>query len=278
MPLTDFIDRHIGETAYLFGKGKSLVGYDFKQAGKLRCAINDVIQYVPDCTYGFANDGVQNWKDVYKKGQTLFQPKRCLGEYDSTQPGAVNCDVVTYDDTRNDLRLSLSKQEIAELPTIRRGTLGSALQILYVMGIRSVYMVGFDGGTYHAEGFEWRTRLRADHGKDYDAIRSAAIDAAFIMGIALKFHNHDHTMEANGKEYVRFTSNAMALGRPYAQGEVASFAPHVVRELIVADAAERYTPPTREESPQPERAVAPMPEREVAIMPQAKKRGRKPKQ
>jgi len=271
MQLTDFIDRHKGETAYLFGKGPSLSGYDFGQAGSLRCAINDVIAHVPDCKYGFANDGVEKWKDVYKKGQILFQSKRCLGEYDSTQLGAVDCEVVTYDDTRNDLRLSLSQREIAELPTIRRGTLGSAIQILYVMGVRSIYMVGFDGGGVHADGYNWRTKLRADHAIDYNAIRSAAIDAAFIMGIALKFHNTDHTMEPNGKQFVRFTSNSFVATKPYAQGEVASFAPHIVRQLLAANAAERYTPPFR--AAEPEAAIAP--QHETAIMPAAKKRARK---
>lgn len=270
MVLSDFINRHAGQTAWLFGKGPSLSTFDFKTAGPLRVAINDVIAHIPDCTYGFANDGVKPWANVYQKEQILFQPNRCLGEYDSTKPGAVACRVVTYDDTCNDVRLSLSRPEIAELPTIRRGTLGSALQILHVMGVKAVHLVGIDGGGTHAPGFEWKTRLRADHAKDYNAIRSAAIDAAFIMGIALKFQNIDHTMETNGKIFVRMLKNCFAQAVPYAQGEIAAFSPRVAGELISTRSAEIFVPPTRAETPAPEIAAAPMPAKEAAVIPTKK--------
>jgi len=74
MSLIPFLNRHAGQTAWLFGKGPSLSTFDFKTAGPLRVAINDVIAHVPDCVFGFANDGVSKWKDAYKPGQTLFQP------------------------------------------------------------------------------------------------------------------------------------------------------------------------------------------------------------
>jgi hypothetical protein len=208
-------------------------------------AINDVIAHVPDCVYGFANDGVAKWKDAYRKGQILFQPSRCMHEYDSTQPGALACDVVTYEDESDDRRLAESVERLAKSLCIRRGTLGSALQILHIMGVRSVHMVGIDGGGKHAEGIEWKTRLRHDHARDYNAIRSAAIDSAFIMGIALKFHNHDHTMETNGRVYVRFLKNALAQEQHYASGEIASFSPKIANELIGCRAAEPYAAPVK---------------------------------
>ena len=263
MSLIPFLNRHAGETAWLFGKGPSLSTFDFKNAGQLRFAINDVIAHIPGCTYGFANDGVAKWSDVYCKGQTLFQPTRCLNEFDSTAPGAVACDVVTYQDTPDDGRLSLPREELATLLTIRRGTLGSALQIMHIMGIRSIHLVGFDGGGRHAEGYQWRTRLRNDHAKDYNAIRNAAIDAALIMGIALRFHNHDHTMETNGKIFVRFTRNSAAEGEPYFLGEVASFNPKVAGDLINARAAEVFTPPAKQEI----ETAAIQPAKETATLP-----------
>ena len=276
MSLVPFLNRHAGETAWLFGKGQSLSTFDFKTAGSLRVAINDVIAHVPDCKYGFANDGVAKWSDVYKQGQTLFQPARCMGEYDSTKPDAVACDVVTYDDTHNDLRLGFSRKEIAELPTIRRGTLGSAIQILHVMGVRTIHMVGFDGGCHHAEGFQWRTRLRADHGSDYNAIRSAAIDAAFILGIALKFHNTDHNMENNGRKYVRFLKNAAAQAVHYSRGEIASFSPIIAGQLVSSNAAEYFEPPTQREV-EVETAVLPVIQAEKAVIIQTKKAKKKGK-
>jgi len=263
--LTRFLGIHAGETAWLFGKGPSLSTFDFKTAGKLRVAINDVIAHIPDCIYGFANDGVARWQDAYSPGQILFQPSRCLHEYDSTQPGAVRCEVVTYEDGTDDYRLALPPAQLAERLTIRRGTLGSALQILHIMGVRTVHLVGIDGGGRHAEGYEWKTRLRNDHAKDYDSIRSSAIDAAFIMGIKLKFHNQDHTMETNGRVYVKMTRNCFAEARPYALGEVASFSPKIANELISNRCAEPFLPPIQT----PIREAAIMPPDENATMPKA---------
>ena len=246
MPLVQYINRHAGETAWLFGKGPSLSTFDFKTAGPLRVAINDVIAHIPDCLYGFANDGVAKWRDVYHPHHTLFQPVRCMHEFDSRISGAVDCHVVTFLDDSEDRRLALPRAQLAEIIAIRRGTLGSALQILHVMGISTVHMVGIDGGCAHADGFQWRTRLRADHQRDYNTIRSAAIDAAHIMGITLKFHNQDHTMETNGRVFVRMIRNCFVQAEPYREGEIASFAPNVADEVISNRGAEPYSPPTQQ--------------------------------
>lgn len=243
MVLSDFINRHAGETAWLFGKGPSFSTFDFKTAGPLRVAINDVIAHVPDCKYGFSNDGVEKWRDCYRPEHVLFQPSRCLHEFDSTAPGAVACKVVTYRDDSEDRRLGHTREQLAECMAIRRGTLGSAIQILHIMGVRAIHMVGIDGGGTHADGIEWRTRLRHDHHRDYNAIRSAAIDAAHIMGITLKFHNHDHTMETNGKVFVRMTRNCFAQAEPYREGEIASFSPKIAAELVSNRSAEPWSAP-----------------------------------
>lgn len=266
MSLLPYLNRHAGETAWLFGKGPSLSTFDFKTAGPLRVAINDVIAHIPNCLYGFANDGVAKWKDVYKPHHTLFQPSRCFHEYDPTPPGAVDCKVVPFYDTCDDPRLGWTAKQLAtDGLTIRRGTLGSALQILKIMGVKAVHMVGIDGGGQHAEGYEWKTRLRADHANDYNAIRSAAIDAAFIMGIALRFHNLDHTMENNGKLFVRMLKNCFANGMPYALGEIASFSPAIANQLISCRAAEPFSPPVQKPI-EIETAAAPMPARESAVI------------
>lgn len=273
MSLIPFLNRHAGETAWLFGKGPSLSTFDFKTAGPLRVAINEVIAHVPDCKYGFSNDGAGKWRDVYSPGQILFQPSRCLGEFDSTIPGAVAADVVTYPDIQDDTRLALPRNELAELLTIRRGTLGSALQILHIMGVSTVHLVGIDGGGTRAPGYVWRTRLRNEHAKDYNAIRNAAIDSASIMGITLKFHNHDHTMETNGKIFVRFLNNSFAEGIPFALGEIASFNPKTVQQLLNASAAELYTPPEKPKPEPIETSAAPMQAVESAVI--TTKKGRK---
>lgn len=244
--LIPFLNRHAGETAWLFGKGPSLSTFDFNTAGPLRAAINDVIAHVPDCTYGFANDGVRAWRDCYRPGHVLFQPERCMHEYDTRIPGAVDCQVVIYQDDSDDRRLVIPRDQLAEMLTIRRGTLGSALQILHVMGIATVHMVGIDGGGQHAAGYEWKTRLRQDHARDYDAIRSAAIDAAFLMGMTLKFHNQDHTMQTDGRVFVRMLRNCFVQCNPYPAGEIASFSPKIAAELVNNRSAEHFAPPAQQ--------------------------------
>lgn len=138
MDLADFINRHAGESAWLFGKGPSLSDFDFSTAGPLRCAINDTIAHIPACTYGFANDGVRRWRDLYQPGQILFQPRRCIWEYEGA-PVGVACDLVWFADGYGHERILLPREELARELSIRRGTLGSALQILHLMGISLLY-------------------------------------------------------------------------------------------------------------------------------------------
>ncbi len=266
MSLIPFLNRHAGETAWLFGKGPSLSTFDFTTAGPLRVAINDVIAHVPACVYGFSNDGVGRWRDVYQPGQIVFQPLRCMGEYDSRH-GGIAADVVVFEDGYDDLRLFHPREELARALTIRRGTLGSALQILHIMGVRQVHLVGIDGGRAHAPGFDWRTRLRAEHGAEYSAIRNEAIDAARLMGITLTFHDTNH-METDGKTFVRITSNTFAEGVPYSPGQIVSLNPRVARDLFNARAAEPFTPPAK--AAPAETAIAPMQARENATIPTKK--------
>lgn len=268
MTLPDFLNRHAGESAWLFGKGPSLSQFDFKTAGPLRAAINDVIAHVPNCKYGFSNDGIRAWRDVYRPGQILFQPTRCLHEYDSTEDGAVLCDVVTYPDSHDDHRLFYTRENLACGLSIRRGTLGSALQILHIMGVTTIHFVGIDGGRAHADGFAWRTELRSDHGNEYNAIRNEAIDSCVMMGIKAIFHNQSNPMEQDGKIFVKFLSNCFADQIPYCTGQVVRLNPRVAFELFHEGAAERFYPPTQVEKPEPviERAEAPMAARESATV------------
>jgi hypothetical protein len=235
MSLAPYIDRHAGETAWVFGKGPSLKFFDFSTAGKLRFAINDVIAHIPDCSYGFANDGVARWRDVYRAGQTLFQPLRAMQEFDSRN-GSVACDVVTFEDTHNQHILTSCVEDHAQSLSIQPGTLGSALQILRIMGIRTIHLVGFDGGGQHAAGFAWRTRLRADHARDYDQIKHAAILSAQIMGLTLTFHN-EPIMDHSETKTVKFTRSVFAECNPYSIGEIAQFTPKIAGELVAAGAA-----------------------------------------
>ena len=245
MDLAEFKDRHAGETAWVFGKGPSLSGFDFKHAGKLRCAINDTIAHIPDCLYGFSNDPTDRWADVYRVGHTIFQPFRALSVF---SPPA--CTLVGF----------------GEELTQRRGTLGSALQILHHMGVRDVHLVGIDGGAVHAEGFAFRTQVQPHHRTDYFEIRSDAIALGDELGMTLHFH-HPHTMNTDsGKLTVRFTRNTAAAGIHYEAGSTAELPPKTAFELIAADGAVLVENASAKPAPAPvETAEAKGPAREKAV-------------
>lgn len=229
--LSNVVGIHAGETAWVFGKGPSLSSFPLEKAGKIRCAVNETAAYIPDCKYVFANDGVRGYRDVFKPGMRLFQPRRALCEFDSGKKGELPCDVVIFDDDYGDDRLFLPPSSLAECLAIRRGTLGSAIQILSIMGVRSIILVGFDGGEGRAEGFPWRTRLRSDHANEYRAIRESAIEQGELMGIDLQFYNQDKTM-TEGKTYIRMTRSCFVDSVPRSNGEIWKALPSRARELI----------------------------------------------
>ena len=219
MSLSPFLNRHAGETAWLFGKGPSLSTFDFSTAGPLRAAINDVTYHVPNCIYGFANDSARAWVDLYQKGQTIFQPTRALEEFNPRD--CSQCDFVEYPNSY----------------TERRGTLCAAIQILHFMGIKTIHLVGIDGRPVHAQGFQFRTRIQPYHKTTYDEIRNDAIILAGELAITLIFHKLDTTM-TDGKITMRITRNCFVAGEPLEVGQVKAFAPLVARDLIACRGAE----------------------------------------
>ena len=230
MSLVPFLNRHAGETAWLFGKGPSLNHFDIQTAGPVRAGINDVSAHVPNCLYCFANDGVEAWADLYREGQTLFQPERAIGYFKPFD--AVACPVVTYEDAWEDSLMDLPREKLAECLAVRRGTLGSAIQVLHVMGISKIIAVGIDGGNVHASGHKWRTRLKLGHAKEYDAIRDNAIRTAERLGIDLQFYQPDKPM-SNGKVKIKMLRTCSADGIDLTAGEIYELAPATAISLCM---------------------------------------------
>ena len=261
MPRTlhDFIGKHAGETAWLFGKGPSLDLFDLATAGPLRVAINDVVKEIPGCVYGFANDSVAHWQHVYRPELILFSPQRTIDE-GFIAYGTPPCEVVGYSDAHGDDRLDWPAERLAtEGLAIRPGTLGSALQILKLMGVVRVVLVGIDGGGKHA-GREWLTRLRNEHYKDYNRIRDAAIESAPRLGLTLEFfhptHNPDGTMK------LKITRSTVVRGfRDVTAGEIVDVPEREARILVVEGAAVELAP---ERSAAESAALAPAAEHATA--------------
>lgn len=231
--LKNFLNIHAGETAWIFGKGPSLDSFDMATAGPLRCAVNDVVRYVPDCRYCFANDPVNDWAHLYAPDHVLFQPSRTLGDGFLNPTRDHRAELVTYEDLHCDERLTMSREQLADGGlSIRRGTLGSVIQILHIMGVREVVCVGIDGGGRHADK-QFLTRLRANHAEDYNAIREAFILAAKIMGIRVRFHNApDSTTQENGLMLIKITDSTLVAGRHYSAGEIIEALPSDAQLVI----------------------------------------------
>jgi hypothetical protein len=267
--LSDFLNVHSGETAWLFGKGPSLDRFDVHTAGRLRCAINDVVLYVPDCTYCFANDGISLWYDLYRSEEhILFQPRRILTEITHQAP-APACERIIFDDAGPSLQgretpARLLRHGLATL----HGTAGSALQILCIMGVRHIICVGFDGGSARADR-PWRVPLKPTAAQDYADIRRDFIHAAATLGVSIEFYG-EPPMSTTTKPFVSFrTPEATATlriisatsikGTSVAIDDLVEVDAETASILIGCGRAERYVepalPPEKSAIPNPQTAI-----------------------
>lgn len=265
MTLADFIGKHTGATCWLFGKGPSLDLFPMESAGPLRASINDACVVVPSCRYAFANDGIQKWIHHLTDSITLFQPARALKEFDSAR-ASLTSPVVVYQDDYGD-RITTDPAKLAQCMRIRRGTVCSALQVLFLMGVSNVVMVGFDGTGTHSKAAAWSNRIRNDSAKEYAGIKDAAIETAEELGLTLKFFTEPNTNMENGKIKVTITRSCFVAGQPITAGQTIEVIPIIARQLIACGSAE-----VSKELPPIETAEAPIKARENAMVKTAKRK------
>lgn len=238
--LRDFVGLHRGETAWLFGKGPSLGRFDFGSAGPLRCAVNESVRYVPAVTYCFANDGVLPWVDLYDSTHVLFQPARTLRDASALNPSAWPCELISLEDIPDTRIAGRTVDDIVSRGlAARHGTIGSAIQVLYVMGVAKIVCVGIDGVGGHAE-----LDFRSDPSPDciYAEIRSRFISAATMLGIEIEFAGCEPEIQcAPGMMSVLITRGCIAGGRCTVDGGLVTLERAEALELIAAGQAE----PTR---------------------------------
>lgn len=237
--LADFLGMHAGETAWMFGKGPSLDAFDMAEAGPLRCAINDVVKVVPACTYCFARDPVARWAHHYRPEHVLFQPAAINNDIHAIK-SKLPCERIWFADERNDWRERLAwpaERMAAEGIAVLAGTLGSAEQILRIMGVGRILCVGIDGGGQHAGLTKWDTRLRADHAIDYNNIRNDFRMACELHGIEMAFFDPESRTFTNGMKTVRILSNTFCRGQPLSAGQVLDLPPLDADALMAAGRA-----------------------------------------
>ncbi len=194
--LVDWLDVHRGEEAWIFGKGPSFDAFDMVNAGPIRCAINDVVAHLPACKYAFAVDRIDRWADMYPSTVTLFRPWDSLANH----PARLTCKTVPMPKEV----VGISEERLRNLDELSRmtwprpcrqslaigfvglpGTLGSAVQVLAVMGVKTVHCVGIDGGErYASPAFRIRT---PNNSRMYDMIRTAFVWAARELDMRVTF-------------------------------------------------------------------------------------------
>lgn len=238
--LRDFVGLHSGETAWLFGKGPSLSRFDFGSAGPLRCAVNESVRYVPSVTYCFANDGVLPWVDLYDSTHVLFQPSRTIEDSHMANPASWPCELVRFDNVPD---VHIAGRTVDDLVSrglaMRHGTIGTAIQVLYIMGVAKVVCVGVDGVGGHV-GLDLRSGPSPDC--IYSTIRDRFISAATMLGIEIEFFDAPaEVCRTDGLVVVLITHGVVAGGQARRDGDIVALKPSEASELIQRGVAE----PTR---------------------------------
>lgn len=125
-------DQHLGETAWLFGKGQSLDVFDFSvmdASGGVPCALTHAATYVPGVRYRFS------WRDD------------CF-----VLPEIEGC--TDYVGHAEETVSQLNQWSPRELPHFfRTGTGEYAVSVLIYLGFREIRLVGFDCVGHHATCF-----------------------------------------------------------------------------------------------------------------------------
>ena len=194
MPLTQFVNKHAGCTAWVFGKGPSVDQYltslehlDSHTKDSVLIAINEAVLVVRDPDYFFCHDGpvlercVDPWNHGFKQGRadvddriSLVYPHECTAilrhEHEGLYQGL---DAHYYTKAQQEATLlSLSPEKLAETGKLygESSTTQSACHFAKLIGAARVVLVGIDGGEGIAEVFKgiepikgyWYTKNRGD--------------------------------------------------------------------------------------------------------------------
>ena len=196
---------------------------------------------------------------LFRSNHVLFSPARTI--QDAFLDPATAPEFVSYKDDTDETRLMWApKRMIEEGLAILPGTINSAIQILFVMGISRIVCVGIDGGGDLARSQQWISHHPHSHAPAYDKIRKAFIRTASLLRIELEFYGSLPpsisapqsgiqpagifiTLPA-GMCYIEITANTFIAGAPVRSGSIISVTPEIATILIRNNRARRYaTPP-----------------------------------
>lgn len=146
--IAELLNKHVGEEAWIFGKGPSLDGFDFESAGNVRICINESLLIVPQAKYFFAHDEVPiqrvsaHWPSCCG---AILEPKRC----DWAKRCGIPDDLIyNYVKRERELEvLNWSAEQIAAKGCLLglSGTAHSAIHFCRLLGVSGIALVGMDG-------------------------------------------------------------------------------------------------------------------------------------
>ena len=185
------LGKHLGEEAWIFGKGPSLDKFDMATAGPLRICINESALIVPEPRYFFGHDEppiqrvAAQWPSACR---AILQPVRA--RYDATR-GIPTESIFTYEKREREVDvLDWSPEKIAREACLLglTGTVHSALHFCRLIGVTVITFVGMDGGGGYA--------LSIGHsappgGGQHDVIRRDSITIAKRLNLEYRFINPD---------------------------------------------------------------------------------------
>jgi hypothetical protein len=181
------LGKHIGDEAWLFGKGPGLDRFSMKRAGALRICINESLLHVHKPTYFFAHDEqpilrvAQQWPTGCK---AILEPTRA--DF-AVRHGIPSEDVYTYTKCDQDLScLKWSADQIAKMGMLLglSGTVHSAVHFCHLCGVSSAIFVGMEG----RGGYAFRLGLKLPRGGgQYPRIRSHTIRELELLNMKYEF-------------------------------------------------------------------------------------------
>lgn len=181
------LDRHVGQTVWIFGKGPSLDEFQIADAGAVRICINESLRAVPCPMYFFAHDEgpIRNVAETWPKrcNAILQQPRAVFAE----QCGIPTKGIYVYEKRYcNDVVRNMDASSIARHRSLygNSGTVHCAIHFCRLIGAAKIVMVGFDG----TGGYARNIRL-PDGGAEHDRIRRDSVSLLDALCIPYEFFN-----------------------------------------------------------------------------------------
>jgi len=191
------LNRHAGQTIWIFGKGPSLDDFQVASAGEVRICINESLRAVPRPTYFFAHDEgpIHNVANTWPEqcSAILQLPRAIFAEQCGIPTDAIFVYEKRYCDN------AVRDMNAASLARHRclygnSGTVHCAIDFCRLIGATRVVMVGFDGTGGYAKSIHL-----PDGGAEHDRIRRDSVSLLNALAIPYEFFGSCNADKSGGE-------------------------------------------------------------------------------